>query len=163
MKPIMKVKLIAVIVISLLLSVSCNRTEKYEREEAAKIQEYLDSHPDLDFQLQESGLYYLDVLVGYGNQPQTHDTVFVYYTGYYLNGSAFDTNVGKDVFSFPADEGWVILGFDEGIMMMREGGIAKFLIPSYLGYGNSGWYFPAYTPVVYDVILDSLVAGPGGR
>ena len=164
MTQIMKIKLFTVIAISLVLSVSCNRTNKYEEEEAALIQEYLDSHSNQAFQLKESGLYYLDVLVGSGSQPVKSDTAFVFYTGYYLNGNVFDTNVGDTAaFGFPTGEGWVILGFDEGIMKMREGGIAKFLIPSYLGYGNSGWYFPAYTPVVYDVILDSLVAGPGGR
>ena len=142
---------------------SCDLTKKYEKQEAEEIQKYLTEHPDLDFELQQSGLYYLDVTVGTGDQPVTHDTVFVFYTGFFLNGNEFDSNVGESAFAFPANEGLVIPGFDEGVMLMRVGGTAKFLIPSYLGYGNSGYYMPSYTPLVFDVLLDSIAAGPGGR
>jgi FKBP-type peptidyl-prolyl cis-trans isomerase len=142
---------------------SCNPTKKYEEREAAEIQQYLSDHPDLDFVLKESGLYYMDLNIGPGNQVEKSDTAFVYYTGYFLNGTEFDSNVGESAFVFPTGEGWVIPGFDEGVMLMREGGTAKFLIPSYLGYGNSGYYMPAYTPTLFEVVLDSLVAGPGGK
>jgi peptidylprolyl isomerase len=142
---------------------SCNMTKKYEEKEAEEIQNFLGQHPDLDFELKESGLYYLDVTVGTGEQPVIHDTAFVYYTGYYLNGTEFDSNVGDDLFSFPVGEGWVIPGFDEGVMLMRVGGTARLLLPSYLAYGNSGYYMPSYTPLLFDVTLDSLTLGPGGR
>src|SRR4030042_4838113 len=82
----------------------CNLTKKYEEKEAEEIQNFLAQHPDLDFELKESGLYYLDVTLGTGDQPVIHDTAFVYYTGYYLNGTEFDSNVGDDLFSFPVGE-----------------------------------------------------------
>jgi FKBP-type peptidyl-prolyl cis-trans isomerase len=142
---------------------SCDLTKKYEKEEAESIQNYLSDHPELDFVLKESGLYYLDVTVGTGEKPLVNDTAFVYYTGYYLDGTKFDTNVGKDAFVFPTGIGYVILGFDEAIMLMKEGGTSKILVPSDLGYGNSGYYMAAYTPLLFEIKLDSIAPGPGSK
>jgi FKBP-type peptidyl-prolyl cis-trans isomerase FkpA len=160
---ILKFKLFAAVVISLILLSSCNPTEKYEKEEAAKIQAYLDDNPDLVFQLKESGLYYLEVLTGPGPLAVEHDTAYVMYTGKYLNGTVFGTNTGPDddTLIFPVYEGWLIPGFDEGITYMREGGKATFLMSSDLGYGNSGYYMAAYTPLLFDVELVKLTPGPG--
>ena len=146
--------------IMILLS-SCDLTKKYEKEEREKIQNFLSQHPELTFELKTSGLYYMDVTDGSGTKPMLSDTVYVFYTGYYLDGSKFTTNVGDDAYAFPAGEGYVIPGFDEGVMLMNEGGTAKMLIPSFIGYGNSGYYMPAYTPLFFEVALDSIVPGPG--
>ena len=141
---------------------SCDLTKKYEEEEAGKIDKYLNEHPDLDFTLKQSGLYYLDITVGTGEQPVAGDSAFVYYTGYFLDGIEFDGNTDDDEpYGFPVGVGYVIPGFDEGIMLMHEGGTAKLLVPSYLGYGNSGYYMPSYTPLLFDVELDSIVFGSG--
>ena len=140
---------------------SCDPSKKYEKEQEEEIQKYLSEHPELNFVLKPSGLYYMDIVVGTGEQPVTDDTVFVYYTGYYLDGSSFDTNVDGEAFSYPVNGGWVFPGFDEGVMQMRVGGEARLLMPSDLAYGNSGYPMPSYTPLVFEVLLDSLVAGPG--
>jgi len=147
----------------MILITSCDLTEKYENEEEEEIKNFLSAHPELTFELKSSGLYYMDVTVGSGEKPAVSDTVFVYFSGYYLDGTLFTSNVGKEIYDFPAGEGYVIPGFDEGIMLMREGGSAKMLIPSYIGYGNSGYYMPAYTPLFFEVELDSIVAGTGKK
>ncbi len=74
---------------------SCNLTKKYEEEEAEEIQNYLAEHPDLDFELKAKRIVLPGCTVGTGDQPVTHDTAFVYYTGYYLDGTEFDSNVGR--------------------------------------------------------------------
>lgn len=66
-----------------------------------------------------------------------------------------------DTLFFPVNEETLISGFDEGITYMNEGGKAMFLIPSFLGYGNSGYYMPSYTPILFDVELVKLKPGPG--
>lgn len=139
---------------------SCNLTRKYEQDEEEEISKFLGEHPELAFTLKESGLYFLDVTVGTGEKPQSGDTVYVYYTESFLDGTITYSNFDDDAFSFPAGKGYVIPGFDEGIMLMKEEGTAKMLVPSYLAYGNSGYIMPAYTPILYDVKLDSIVAGP---
>lgn len=147
----------------IILITSCDLTKKYENNEEEEIQNYLNAHPELTFELKSSGLYYMDVTVGTGSKPMVSDTVFVYYSGYYLDGYKFTSNVGDEVYAFPAGEGYVIPGFDEGVMLMKEGGSAKMLIPSYIAYGNSGVYMPAYTPLFFEVELDSIVPGPGKK
>lgn len=158
--------LVFIMLAGLMVLNSCSlasKHEQYEREEKQKIQDYLNDNPNLTFTLKESGLYYMDVSVGDGGSPAKGDTVYVHYTGYFLDGYKFDSNAGKPAYVFPAGMGWVIPGFDEGIMLMRKGGKAKLLLPSGLAYGNSGYLMPAYTPLLFDVSLDSIVPGVGKR
>jgi peptidyl-prolyl cis-trans isomerase A (cyclophilin A) len=133
---------------------SCDVTKKKEKEEEDAITAYLQNNSNLQFQRKESGLYYLDVQQGSGAQAVTGDTAYVKYTGKFLDGYVFDTNVGKnDTLKFPINQGYVLQGFDEGITYMRVGGKAMFLVPSYLGYGESGYFMPSYTPILFDVEL----------
>jgi FKBP-type peptidyl-prolyl cis-trans isomerase len=140
---------------------SCMSTKKFEKEEESLIQDYLAKNPDLDFELKPSGLYYLDILTGTGPAAETHDTAYIFYAAKYLNGNTFDTNVGTtDTLITPVNEGYLIAGFDEGISYMKEGGKSQLIVPSYLGYGQSGYRFPAYTPVLFEVDLVKVVQGP---
>ncbi len=147
----------------LILLVSCDPARKYEKDEQSKIQDYLGSNPNLNFEHKPSGLYYLDVQVGTGPSPVTHDTAYAKYTAKFLDGTVIDTNVGMaDSLIFPVAEGWLIPGFDEGITYMKEGGKAIFLVPSSLAYGPTGSYpLPGYTPLLYDVELLRVKPGPG--
>jgi FKBP-type peptidyl-prolyl cis-trans isomerase len=153
--------LTAALLISLL---SCDPARKYEKEENAKISKYLSSNSNLNFVLKPSGLYYLEVVAGSGLLAVKHDTAFVKYTGKLLNGTVFDTNVGKtDTLKSPVDEGYLIAGFDEGITYMSEGGKATFLMPSKLAYGTNGSYprIPGYAPLLFEVELVKVKVGPG--
>jgi peptidyl-prolyl cis-trans isomerase A (cyclophilin A) len=144
----------------LLTVAACDPAEKKEREEEEAIESYLASNSNLQFERKESGLYFLEVEAGTGPQVTTGDTAYVKYTGKLLDGTVFDTNVGKtDTLKFAVNEGYVLQGFDEGVMYMSEGGKAMFLIPSNLAYGSTGYYFPSYTPVLFDVELVKLVPG----
>jgi FKBP-type peptidyl-prolyl cis-trans isomerase FkpA len=46
---------------------------------------------------------------------------------------------------------------------MKEGGQALLLLPSNLAYGKSGYYpyIQGYTPLLFDVELVRVKAGPG--
>jgi FKBP-type peptidyl-prolyl cis-trans isomerase len=136
---------------------SCNLTKKYEKEEREKIQNYLNSHSTLDYQKKASGLYYLDDTLGTGAQVVKGDSVFVMYTGYYIDGTKFGTNYGTtDTLKFLAGEWQMIAGFDEAITYMKAGGKSKVVVPSNLAYGTSGYYMPAYTPLLFDIWLKRL-------
>ena len=78
----------------------------------------------------------------------THDTAYVVYTGKFLDGTVFDSNVGKASLIFPVDEGVLIQGFDEGITYMNQGGKAQFLIPSKPRIWPTGilYYWGIYSP-----------------
>jgi FKBP-type peptidyl-prolyl cis-trans isomerase FkpA len=144
--------------------VSCNQSSKYRKEEKESIANYLNTHSTDTFTLEASGLYYRDVLLGTGPAPVEHDTATVIYTGKYLDGTVFDSNVGLDNLVFPVEEGAVIPGFLEGIYYMKQGGKAQFLIPSSLAYGPSGYeIISGYTPLLYDVELVLVKPGPGKK
>jgi FKBP-type peptidyl-prolyl cis-trans isomerase FkpA len=140
---------------------SCNPSQKYEEDEQNAITTYLGENPTLIYELKPSGLYYLQVLEGTGSLPVKSDTAYVIYTGMFLNGIKFDTNVGKDTLVFPVAEGWMISGFDEAITYMKKGGKASVVVPSKLGYGPSGYYMiGGYTPLLYEIELARIVKGP---
>ncbi len=152
------------IVLTLSLS-SCmkNHSAQLEEEETASIQEYLNNNSSMAFELKSSGLYYLEVTSGTGLQPLTHDTAYVFYTTKLLDGTIIDTNEGSDTLAFPVNSGYVIIGFDEGVAYMKEGGKSILLIPSGLAYGTTGDYYgyiSGYTPLLFDVRLVKVVRGP---
>lgn len=147
----------------LLLLGSCMKTENFAELEKQNIQNFIENNPDMVFTQKESGLYYREVTPGTGDALKTHDTVYVFYTGKFLDGYVFDTNVGKDTLGFAVGENqWVIPGFDEGVSYMKEGGQSMFIIPSNLAYGPVGYGFiGGYTPLLYDVKLVKISRGPG--
>jgi len=148
--------------VSIILLISCNPAKKYEKEEQDQIDNYLSNNPTLDFVQKSSGLYFYSVQEGTGIMPVIHDTVYIKYTGSFLSGQIFDTNVGKsDSLKFPCLEGWMIDGFDEGVSYLKEGGKAVILCPSWLAYGVSGRYgfVNGYTPLLFDIELVKVKKG----
>ena len=157
-----KVIFASMAVLGMMLITSCDPSKKYEEDEENAIQSYLLDNFALQFEHKPSGLYYLEVKAGTGNLPVKSDTAYVKYTGKFLDGTVFDTNVGKpDTLIFPVDEGWMIPGFDECVLYMRPGGKALTLVPSKLAYGPTGYYIiGGYTPLLFDIELVKLVKGP---
>lgn len=92
-----------------------------------------------DFTTTESGLKYYDLVEGTGATPTTGQTVVVHYTGWLEDGTQFDSSVDRgEPFSFALGTGSVISGWDEGVSTMKVGGKRQLVIPSDLGYGDSG-------------------------
>jgi FKBP-type peptidyl-prolyl cis-trans isomerase len=150
----------SLVVAGLLLSlVSCDPSAKYEKEEKQSIADYL-SNSSVEFTKMESGLYYHEVLAGTGATPAQGDTAYVTYTGKFLSGTIFDSNVDKTAFPFAVGTGYVIAGLDEGVTYMSPGGKSILLIPSSLGYGSQGYYtISGFTPLIFEVELKKIVAG----
>ncbi|TVR72125.1 MAG: hypothetical protein EA408_07335 [Marinilabiliales bacterium] len=128
----------------------------YEEE---LIEKYLESYTDsthLVVTARESGLYYIELVEGTGNNhPEEEDRVDVYYLGTFTDGRVFDTNIGGSLFSFPIGAEAAIPGFEEGVMLMKPGGRSRIIVPSVLAYGEhgSGEKIPGYTPLVFDIEL----------
>ena len=84
-----------------------------------------------------SGLRYVDHIVGTGEFPKTGDKVKVHYTGTLEDGTKFDSSRDRNrPFEFPLGAGRVIKGWDEGIATMKVGGQRRLIIPPELGYGK---------------------------
>ena len=91
----------------------------------------------------KSGLKYIDIKAGTGDEAKKGMTVIVHYTGWlYTNGkrgAKFDSSVDRgQPFSFKLGAGQVIKGWDEGVAGMKVGGKRELFIPPNLGYGAAG-------------------------
>jgi len=87
-----------------------------------------------------SGLQFKEMEEGVGEQPKKGDTVQVHYVGTLLStGEQFDSSYDRGVpLEFAVGVGRVIQGWDEGIMMMKEGSKRLLIIPPNLAYGTNG-------------------------
>jgi len=104
----------------------------------------------------ESGLQYIDIVVGTGDSPQSGQTAEVHYTGWLTDGTKFDSSLDRgQPFSFVIGAGRVIAGWDEGVASMKVGGERRLIIPPELGYGEQGYppVIPANAELTFDVEL----------
>lgn len=90
----------------------------------------------------ESGLKYVKIQNGEGNQPVNGQTVKIHYTGKFMDGTVFDEVKGRSFFSFKIGDTDIIEGWHEGFKLMRAGEKGIFVIPSFLAYGKKGFKDP---------------------
>jgi peptidylprolyl isomerase len=108
-----------------------------------------------------SGLEYIDLALGKGEQPKKGQVVSVHYTGWLKDGTKFDSSVDRgQPFQFPIGQGRVIRGWDEGVGTMKVGGKRKLTIPPQLGYGErgAGGVIPPNATLVFEVELLGIKA-----
>jgi len=110
----------------------------------------------------ESGLKYIDNVVGEGDEAVKGATVEVHYTGWLQDdkgekGKKFDSSVDRGKpFAFKLGAGQVIRGWDEGVAGMKVGGKRELIIAPELGYGNRGvgnGLIPPNSTLIFDVEL----------
>ena len=132
-----------------------NARAKREEEAKKAAQEALDKLA-AGFDQTDSGLRYKIIQKGSGTQAEKGKSVSVHYEGSLDNGQVFDSSYRrKDPITFTLGIGQVIQGWDEGIALLQEGDKARFVIPSYLGYGErgAGGVIPPNATLVFDVEL----------
>lgn len=84
-----------------------------------------------------SGLQIIDIEVGAGAEVQPGANITVHYTGWLESGKVFDSSVERgEPLTFPVSA--LILGWQEGVIGMREGGTRRLVIPPELAYGEEG-------------------------
>ncbi|WP_136667018.1 peptidylprolyl isomerase [Flavobacterium sp. H122] len=108
------------------------------------------------FEKTESGLRYKIIQKGEGKKAEKGKTVSVHYQGSLENGQVFDSSYKrKQPIEFPLGKGYVIEGWDEGIALLQVGDKARFVIPSFLGYGDrgAGGVIPPNATLIFDVEL----------
>jgi FKBP-type peptidyl-prolyl cis-trans isomerase FkpA len=103
-----------------------------------------------------SGIYYINLRPGKGKKVELGDTLTINYEGRFLNGKFFDSTVKRhQPFQFVYGTEWqVIKGLEQAIGMMREGEHSLFILPSELGFGNTGsstGVIPPFTSLIFEV------------
>jgi FKBP-type peptidyl-prolyl cis-trans isomerase FkpA len=103
-----------------------------------------------------------DTRIGTGTAAKAGDEIVVNYTGWVygptmpqLHGNQFDSSVGGPPFEFTLGVGSVIIGWDRGIVGMKEGGKRTLIIPPSQAYGQRGSppSIPPFATLVFDVEL----------
>lgn len=132
--------------------------KKKKEEEFAVNQVKIADDMKKDMQVTPSGLYYkIKKSNPSGAAPKAGDLVSVHYAGRLLTETEdFDNSFKRNQpLEFPVGIGQVIKGWDEGIMLLKEGETATLLIPSSLGYGErgAGGVIPPNAWLLFDVEL----------
>ncbi len=104
-----------------------------------------------------------DIAVGEGAAVKDGDHVVMHYTGWLeeppgsgKTGKKFDSSVDRDQpFETPIGVGYVIKGWDMGVVGMKVGGKRRLIISHELGYGKYGVEpdIPGFATLIFDVEL----------
>ena len=150
--------IILIIALSLL---ACQKEEKVQKKEAAGTEAAQAKEIKIpqDVVTSASGLQYVVVKEGNGEQPQKGQEVAVHYTGLLMSGKKFDSSYDRnEPIVFHVGMGEMIPGFDEGIATMKTGEKRRLFLPPALAYGEGGipGVIPPNATLVFDVELVSV-------
>lgn len=81
------------------------------------------------------------------------DTLTWHYTGKLVDGTVFDSSVGRDPYWATLGHGQIIQGVDEGMLDMCAGEIRRLTVPPHMGYGDDG--YPGAIPPKATLIFEN--------
>lgn len=105
--------------------------------ESQQIDDFIERH-HWPMKETSTGLRYFIYRKGNGPMPKEGSLVAVYYTISLLTGDTVYTSDQDGPLRFVVGKAQVISGLEEGILLLRQGDRAKFIIPSHLAYGLIG-------------------------
>lgn len=128
--------------------------KKLVKSEDERIQEFLDRY-GWNMSQTGSGLRYLVYHKGNGKAATIDKIAVMNFSVTLLNGDTLYTSRDDGPKEFQIGKGGVESGLEEGILLLKEGDRAKFIIPSHLAFGlvGDGEKIPAKATLVYDVEL----------
>ncbi len=105
-----------------------------------------------------------DLVVGTGPTAVPGQTLAVAYTGWLYDptapenkGAVFDSASTANPFTFTLGSGFVIDGWEQGLLGMQVGGLRRIIIPPELGYGSAGQgAIPGNATLIFEVELVSI-------
>ena len=105
-----------------------------------------------------TGLRYLVYKEGNGLKAETGKTAVVNYEIKLINGTLCYSSKQTGPKSFVIDRALIETGLNEGVLLLRVGDKAKFILPSYLAFGLHGDdnKIPKRATLIYDVELIEL-------
>jgi FKBP-type peptidyl-prolyl cis-trans isomerase FkpA len=105
-----------------------------------------------------TGLRYMIYKHGSGERPVKGKIVTIRYEVRLINGNLCYSSAEKGPKEFKLGQGVVDVGTEEGILLMRVGDRAKFIVPSHLAFGLLGDQdkIPPKSTLIYDIELIKL-------
>lgn len=106
-----------------------------------------------------------DFSTGKGASAEYGDTIYIQYVAKLDNGKEFaNSTTNPEPIKVILKKGKLLAGLEAGILNMKESGVREIVIPPELAYGSSPIadakgkiIVPAYSTVVYDVVLLKVV------
>ncbi|MFO7922260.1 MAG: FKBP-type peptidyl-prolyl cis-trans isomerase [Bacteroidales bacterium] len=153
---------------------ACEKEDERMEEEMVKLQEFLEEKGYTSVEPTSSGLYHVVLTEGNGENPVRSDFVNISFIASLVDGTVFETSdrniamnhdiVRDDKLYGPAKfqiQSLGITGLIEGLMLMKEGGISRIIIPSGLAFGSIDYgIIPPYSTLIYDVELHDVISDP---
>lgn len=117
---------------------------------------------DADFTVTESGLKYYAITEGSGAAPKAGDTLSLNYSLWLEDGTLIDSSFMRgQPLPVVIGSGGTIPGFEEGLLLMKEGGKAQLIVPPDLGYGAAGGGpIPPEANLIFEIEILEIQAGP---
>ena len=154
-----------------LLAFGCVKEDwkEMEKTEERIIENYLSENGINKDDKTSGGIWYIEERAGTGSTPVRDDYVVINYVGRYLeDGAIHETNYDSLKTEWANSEkygyfvyaplkfryGYSIPGINEGLSLMKEGGKARFIIPS-----DKAFY--DFRPLEYEVELMKVIKDPG--
>lgn len=154
--------IISTIVCLLAASVACKKDEMQIDKDKNTIKKYLKEH-NIEAQYKDN-VYYVENVVGSGDQCNSGDTVAIKYTVKSLKNPSevlIERTQIADEIILPytlATGSSVILGLQVGLPTMKEGGKTTFYIPASYAYGaDTLKNNETYANLIYDVELCEVI------
>lgn len=144
--------------------------EEIYYEEVEMIQNYI-AENEIEAESYPNGLYYIQIEENNGKIPNSSSQVQFHFTRKYLDGTVIETSVDGDPIQLYLGNNNLVKGLEDGILFMREGETAEFIMPSRLAFGKSVQVIPQqlremwaengnispltkpYSPVIYEIEL----------
>ena len=127
------------------------------KSEKEVIENYIKRH-HLKMKQTGSGLRYMIIKEGKGPGAKKGDIAVINYTVRLITGDMVYSSKTEGPKIFEIGHGNVESGLEEGILLLKKGDKAKFILPSHLAYGLHGdeKKIPPKMPIVYDIELKDL-------
>ena len=131
--------------------------EEVRQQEPELIANYVKEN-NIKAQPTADGLYIIVKKAGKGTKVAVGRQVAMHYTGRLLDGTVFDSSIGKEPLSYVVGQMGLIRGWEEGVMGQPEGSQLQLIIPSAMGYGSqgAGQQIPPYSPLVFNIEIVSV-------
>jgi FKBP-type peptidyl-prolyl cis-trans isomerase len=131
-------------------------------ENKKKGEAYIAKHKGEGFKVTSSGLLFKQLKPGNGIKPLITDTVLIHYSGKFVDGKQFDSNIGGPAYKTSMNSGSVP-GLLEALSMMDVGSDAEVIIPWNLAYGKDTrnpytgeMTMEPYQTLVFTIHLDEI-------
>src|SRR6056297_1464323 len=141
-----------------------NNTQQFPKESMEKINQMLvEKDVEIiknyikrrgwDMKMNESGLWYMIYKEGNGALIEKNDYITLNYKVWLIDGTLCYSSDSLGAKSFIVGKGGVETGLEQGVLMLRKGSKARFIMPPHLAHGLVGdnKKIPARATIIYDV------------